>query len=82
MLAKVVLARVRRERDEARSGRDAAAWGAATATRERDKARAERDAVHADRGEGGKGRRQERAGGPRDAGGGGTRGDIGREGGY
>ncbi len=45
--AKVELARVQKERDEARSGRDAATWGAATAAREMDEARAEKDVVHA-----------------------------------
>ncbi len=45
--AKAELAQVRRERDKARSGRDAAAQGAATTVRERDKARVERDVAHA-----------------------------------
>ncbi len=43
---KVELARVRRERDKAKPGRNPAVWGAATAARERDKARAEKDVVH------------------------------------
>ncbi len=46
-MAKVELARVRRERDKARFGRDGAARGGTTAMQERDKARGERDMAHA-----------------------------------
>jgi hypothetical protein len=45
--AKAELAQMRRKRDGVCSGRDAAAWGAATAAKHRDKARVERDVVHA-----------------------------------
>jgi hypothetical protein len=44
VLAKAELTRVWRERDKARSSRDAVMQGAATATKERDRARVERTA--------------------------------------
>ncbi len=47
-MAKVELAQVQKERDEAHSSKDKTAWGTATAARERDEARAEKDAVQAE----------------------------------